>query len=102
MRQLDPSTGLIVVGDLAPNLHSVTMRSARLALRRRGLLKQVDDALNAMPDGEEKEDALIEWNFAGTVDRDSNMTKTVAAILQLNDEQLDELFAYAASLQSQS
>lgn len=98
MRQLDPLTGLIVVGDLAPNTHSVTMRQARLALRRTGVLQAVDAALEAMPDGDAKEDALIEWNHALTVERDSDLTKTLAAGLGLSDEDLDKLFALAASL----
>ena len=98
MRQIDPLTGLIVVGDLAPNTRSVTMRQARLALRRTGVLQAVDAALAGMPDGPEKEDALIEWNHALTVERDSDLTKTLAAGLGLSEEGLDKLFELAASL----
>lgn len=75
----------------------VTMRQARLALSRSGLLTAVNAALAAMP-GTEGEEARIEWEFSGTVERDKPLVQSLALALGITSQQLDELFTLAASL----
>jgi hypothetical protein len=70
---------------------SVTMRQARLALHRAGLLDQVDAAIT---DAE----ARIEWEYATTVERNSPLVQNLAAGLGLTEQQLDDLFTQAAGL----
>jgi hypothetical protein len=75
----------------------VTMRQARLALSRSGLLTTVNGALATMA-GTEGEEARIEWEFSGTVERDKALVQSLATALGITDMQLDELFMLAASL----
>lgn len=96
MRQLDPLTGLIVVGDLSVNYNVVTMKQARIALLEAGMLDAVEAALASMPDGPDKRKAKIEWDFAGTVERDSALTRQMAQALELSESDLDDLFKAAA------
>ena len=77
---------------------SVTMRQARLALLRAGLLDDVDAAIAAIPDPVQRKAAEIEWEYAQTVDRNSPFTQQMAAGLNLTAEQLDALFTQAAGL----
>ena len=77
---------------------SVTMRQARLALLRAGLLDDVDAAIAAIPDPANRKAAEIEWEYAQTVDRNSPFTQQMAAGLNLTAEQLDALFTQAAGL----
>ena len=76
---------------------SVTMRQARLALLNAGLLGLVDAAIASMP-GPQKEAALIEWEYAATVERGSALIDQLAPALGLSSEQMDALFRAAASL----
>ena len=77
---------------------SVTMRQARLALLRAGLLDDVAAAIAAIPDPVQRKAAEIEWEYAQTVDRNSPFTQQMAAGLSLTAEQLDALFTQAAGL----
>jgi hypothetical protein len=77
---------------VTPPPTSVTMRQARLALHRAGLLAQVNAAVAGNPEAE------IEWEYATTVDRTGTLTQTLAAGLGLTAQQLDELFITAAQL----
>ena len=77
---------------------SVTMRQARLALLRAGLLDDVDAAIAAIPDPVQRKAAEIEWEYAQTVDRNSPFTQQMAVGLNLTAEQLDALFTQAAGL----
>ena len=76
---------------------SVTMRQARLALLAAGLLAGVDAALAALPEPD-KSAAVIEWEYALEVRRDSPLMAAVSAALGLTDEQVDALFVTAGSL----
>lgn len=80
-----------------PVPQQVTMRQARLALLAAGLLDSVNVAIAAMPTPE-RSAAVIEWEYAQTVDRHSPFTQQLAAGLGLTDAQLDALFTTAASL----
>jgi hypothetical protein len=71
---------------------SVTMRQARLALHRAGLLAQVDAAIAS------DVEAQIEWEYAQTVERHSPLVQNLAAGLGLTEQQLDDLFTQAAGL----
>lgn len=82
-------------GPEAPRV--VTMRQARLALFRQGLLSTVTDTLALMP-GQEGEEARIEWEFSSMVERDRPLVQSLAIGLGLTEQQLDDLFALAASL----
>lgn len=75
----------------------VSMRQARLALLKRGYLSQVEPIINQLPE-EQKQAALIEWEFAGTVDRDEALTRVLVAGLNLTEQQENELFELAATL----
>lgn len=77
---------------------SVTMRQARLALHRYGLLDLVDQSIAQIPDSTMRTATKIDWEYAQTVDRDSLVTQQLAVMLGLSDEQLDQLFTLAASL----
>lgn len=76
----------------------VTMRQARLALLQAGLLGSIQAALQAIPDEMQRQAALIEWEFAATVDRDSPWVVNLAASLGLTEEMLDGLFLAASQL----
>lgn len=75
---------------------SITMRQARLALLGAGLLGTVQAALEALPEGP-REAALIEWEYAATVDRDSPLLQQVVDAGGL-DLDLDELFTVGSTL----
>lgn len=77
---------------------SVSMRQARLALLGAGLLAAVDAALAAIDDEVQRQAAQIEWEYAATVERGSPLIAQLGPALGLNDEQLDALFAQAATL----
>ena len=80
-----------------PVITSVEMRQARLALHQQGLLTQVNNAVATMP-GELGDKARIEWEFSNTVKRDKPLVQVVAASLGLTSQQIDDLFAFAATL----
>lgn len=77
---------------------SVTMRQARLALLGAGLLDDVDAAIAAIPDETQRRAAQIEWEYANTLERNSQWVANLASGLGLTDEQLDDLFTTAAAL----
>jgi hypothetical protein len=81
-----------------PVCDSITMRQARLALLRLNLLGAVNAALNSIPDKKEREAALIEWEYAQTIDRNSPLVISLSRALGLSDSDLDNLFASASSI----
>lgn len=72
---------------------AVEMRQARLALLQFGLLDAVDAAI-AQGSPADK----IEWEYALTINRDYALVVSMKTALNLNETQLDELFALAATL----
>ncbi|WP_395055181.1 hypothetical protein [Polaromonas sp.] len=80
-----------------PKPLAVTMRQARLALLRAGLLTKVNDAVTAMP-GVEGAAARIEWEYSQEVQRDKALVKALVPVLGLTDAQLDALFLDASQL----
>lgn len=84
-----------------PSLHmpALTARQFRLGLVNNGLTPaQVTATIEAMPNGFAKETALIEWEYATTFDRMHPLIASVGASLGLADEQIDTMWAAAASL----
>lgn len=76
----------------------VTMRQARIALLRAGLLSQVDAAIAAMPAETGGDEARITWAYGAEVRRDGPLIGQLAPGLGLTDEQIDSLFIEAATL----
>lgn len=76
---------------------AVTMRQARLALLRAGLLSAVNAAVAAAPSAE-GEAARIEWEYGSVVERDSPLIASFSEALSLTDQQVDDLFTMAATL----
>lgn len=81
----------------APVPQSVTMRQARQAMLYAGILVQVDSLIAAMP-GEEGESARIDWNHARDVKRDWPLIGALGPQVGLNEQQIDDLFIYAATI----
>jgi hypothetical protein len=75
----------------------VTMRQARLALLRQGLLSQIEDALSQLSEPD-KTAATIEWEYSQTVERSKPFVQMLIPILGLTDSQADDLFRLAATL----
>lgn len=69
---------------------SVTPLQARRALLAANLLSQVLAAVAASP-----QETQLAWQSANSVDRNSEFTQTLAAALNLTDEQVDALFVSA-------
>lgn len=76
---------------------AVSMRQARLALLKAGLLSQVNTAVANMP-GAEGDAARITWEFASEVRRSDVLLAQLTDALGLTDTQLDDLFRQAAKL----
>lgn len=75
----------------------VTMRQARLALLSSGLLNSIDQVIAAMP-SPQMDAALIEWEYAATVDRNSPLVAGLTVGLGLSEQQLDDLFESASKI----
>lgn len=76
---------------------SVTMRQARLALLAADLLPAVESAIDALTEPG-RSAARIEWDYAGRVERSSQLVAMIGAAVGLDDAQLDELFMTASTL----
>lgn len=77
---------------------SVTMRQARIALSRAELIVAVEQALGAMQ-GQEGEEARIEWEYSQEVYRNKPFVIQLGAVLGLSEEQVDELFISASGIE---
>ena len=72
----------------------VSMRQARLALHKQGLLVSVSAAIEASSDEELK----IEWEYATTIERNFPSLGTLVASLGMSSQDLDNLFRLAATI----
>lgn len=78
---------------------SVSARQIRLWLVRHGVsLAQVDAAIDAIPDEQQREECRVEWDYAPYVERSHPMLLPLAQSLGLTPEQVDEAFREAATL----
>lgn len=74
----------------------VTKRQLRLTLVRHGIsLDAVSAAINAMPEGIAKAEAQIEWEDASYFTRTHPTLLQIAAALNLNETQVDAMWAEA-------
>lgn len=77
---------------------SVTMRQARLALLAAGQLDAINTVIASITPPEMQQKVAIEWEFAQTVDRNSEWVEGLRPALGLTVEQLDDLFIAASKL----
>jgi hypothetical protein len=76
----------------------VTMRQGRLALLGAGYLDAVDSVIAQIPDEMQRKAAQIEWEYAITIDRNSQLVKALQQALGITDAMADALFIKAATL----
>lgn len=76
----------------------VTMRQAKLALLRAGLYEQVEQGIGTLP-SPQKEEAAIEWYYSSVMRRDKPFVSILGASLNLTEQQIDQLFQVAASIE---
>lgn len=76
---------------------SVTMRQARLALLDAGLLQVVEGTIAQMPEPQ-KSAALIEWEYAGTVERTHPLLAQVLPAMGVTETDIEALFQKARML----
>lgn len=93
--------GFPYVGELWPATvpMSVTMYQARAALINAELDQAVENAIESIEDIKARKLTRVAWEYAATVDRNSQFTQVLAAALGLTDEQLDDLLIAAAKVQ---
>lgn len=77
---------------------SVTMYQARYVLIEDGLDDDVESAIEKIENPIQKKKARAAWEYATTVDRDSEFTQFFAMALELSDAQLDSLFMRAGKV----
>lgn len=71
----------------------VTMFQCRAILSQMGILSQVDSAMQAAGG-----DALLAWEYAGTVHRQSPLVNSMATQLSLTSDQVDQMFIQASTI----
>ena len=77
----------------------VTMAQARKALILGGVpITAVNAAIAAIPDATQRQLAETDWEYSTTVRRDSALVNSLAPLLDLTDDDVDELFVLAATL----
>lgn len=99
---MDESERQAILGEWNANLANrvpkqVYMRQARTALLNAGLLDAVDSAIASM-NGAAGKKARIEWEFSQVVQRDWPLVNSLAPVLGLTSQQIDQLFIEASSL----
>jgi len=90
-----PDTPLPVIKPSVPAV--VSMRQAQLALYQAGLLSSIQPIIDGMPEPH-KTIANIEWGKASEVHRYEGLAPTLAGMLGLTEDQLDDLFILAGTL----
>lgn len=77
----------------------ISRRQLRLALVRNGIsIASVDAAIAAMPGGQEKDEAQIEWADAASFERLHPTLARIGAALGLTDAQIDAMWAQASAI----
>jgi hypothetical protein len=82
-----------VVPDTPVEINKVSMRQARLVLNQYGYLTAVNTAI-----AQGNETDKIEWEYATSVNKNSDLVKNMVSFLSLTPEQVTVLFNTAASL----
>lgn len=75
----------------------VTIRQAKIQLSRAGLLSSVNDFIAGM-EGQEGEEARIEWDYATELRRDHPLVAALGPQFDLSEEDIDALFVEAAKI----
>lgn len=83
-------TVIIVVGVGA----SVVLEESKIA----AVIGLVSAALTAILDETERTKAQIEWEYATGVERNAQLTLSLGTAMGLTEDQLDQLFIFAATL----
>lgn len=84
------------VEKLRTALPDISARQLRLGLLSAGIAPaQVTAAIEAMPPGPEREEAMIEWEYATTFGRCHPLISIVADALGLTDEEVDSSWCLA-------
>lgn len=92
------SSGIVSVISPAPPLE-VTRAQARIAMSRAGIsVAMVDAVIDAMPDGQAKNETRIWWERSNAVERNHPAVAALAPALGLSEAQVDGLFELAAAL----
>ena len=72
------------------------MRQARLALLAVGKLDTINAVIAGIEPAAQRQAIQIEWEYAQTVDRNSQWVAGLAPALALTEADLDSLFVFAA------
>ena len=75
---------------------SVTMRQARRYLLSIKKLNDINNYINTVLVGDEKDAALADWEYSSTVERNQPLVGQIGKIIGFTDAQLDEAFRQAA------
>jgi hypothetical protein len=82
---------------IIPIPQEITMRQARLVLLERGLLANVQPAIDSLPEPN-KTKAQIEWEYSNALQRDNPFVTTLGTALGLSSDDIDNLFITASRL----
>lgn len=75
---------------------NVSARQLRLTLIRNGFsLSAIDAAIAALPEGQVKDEAVVEWEYAYEFQRISPTLNNIAAALGISPVQIDAMWAQA-------
>ncbi|MBB4103583.1 hypothetical protein [Allorhizobium borbori] len=87
------------VDEMRASMPPLTARQLRLGLIANGIMpSQVQSAIEAMPSGPSRENALVEWEYASSFERMHPLIASVAAGLSLTAEQVDAMWMAAVIL----
>ncbi len=82
--------------EIRAGLPPLSPRQLRLGLAREGVSsKSVEAALDALPEGQAKEEAEIEWEYATSYQRTAPALLTIAAAIGLTPERVDTMWEKA-------
>lgn len=74
----------------------LTARQLRLGLIRNGIsLASIDAAIDSMSDGQAKDEARVEWEYATSFNRTHQLISTVGLAVNLTEEQIDSMWQQA-------
>lgn len=77
---------------------NVSARQLRLTLVRNGFsLSSIDAAIASLPEGQQKDEALIEWEYAHEFQRISPTLNSIAAALGIDQTEVDLMWRQALS-----
>lgn len=82
----------------APVPFEITARQVRMQLIVMGVdLQMIENALEQLPEPQ-KALAKVNWEYAGTFERNNGMMQEMAVQLGFTDEQIDQIFIEGAKL----